>query len=111
MMIESLMVAQAQLGEELTREETNCHTLQNDGTTKYGVHFATYDIATNGTVYHLGLHQIFSGSAQNILDTLAKILDDLNVVSRELGGSSVSDKVLLKIKNTMSDRHSAKKLL
>ena len=43
MMIESLMVAQAQLGEELTREETNYHTLQTDGTTKYGEHFATYD--------------------------------------------------------------------
>ena len=36
-----------------------------------------------------------------------EILDDLNVVSKELGGSSVSEKVLLKIKNTMSDRHSA----
>ena len=110
MMIESLTVAQAQLGEELTREETNYHTLQTDGTTKYGEHFVTYDIATNETVYHLGLCQIFSGSAQNTLDTLVEILDDLNVVSKELGGSSVSDKVLLKIKNTMSDRHSAEKL-
>ena len=66
-------------------------------------------IATNETVYHLGLRQISSGSAQSTLDTLVEILD-LNVVSKELGGSSVSDKVLLKIKNTMSDRHSAEKL-
>ena len=59
MMIESLTVAQAQLDEELTKEESNYHTLQTDGTTKYGEHFATYDIATNDTVYHLGLRQIF----------------------------------------------------
>ena len=39
MMIESLTVVQAQLGEELIREETNYHTLQTDGTTKYGEHF------------------------------------------------------------------------
>ena len=109
-MVESLTVAQAQLGEELTREETAYHTLQTDGTTKYGEHFTTYDIATNETIYHLGLRQIFSGSAQNTLDTLTKILDDLNVVSKELGGSNVSEKVLLKIKNTMSHRHSAEKL-
>jgi len=110
MMIESLTVAQAQLGEELTKEESNYHTLQTDGTTKYGEHFATYDIVTNETVYHLGLRQIFSGSAQNTLDTLTEILDDLNLVSKELDGGSVSEKVLLKIKNTMSDRHSAEKL-
>ena len=105
-----MTVAQAQLGEELTREESNYHTLQTDGTTKYGEHFTTYDIATNETIYHLGLRQIFSGSAQNTLDTLTEILDNLNVVRTELGGSNVSEKVLLKIKNTMSDRHSAEKL-
>ena len=110
MMVESLTVAQAQLGEELTREECNYHTLQTDGTTKYGDHFATYDIATNETIYHLGLRQIFSGSAQNTLETLTEILEDLNVVSKELGGNSVSESILLKIKNTMSDRHSAEKL-
>ena len=66
MMIEALTVAQAQLGEELTREEHNnyYHTLQTDGTTKYGDHFATYNIATNKRIYHLSLHQIFSGSAK-----------------------------------------------
>ena len=71
MMVESLTVAQAQLGEELTREECNYHTLQTDGTTKYGDHFATYDIATNETIYHLGLRQIFSGSAQKYIGNLA----------------------------------------
>ena len=47
MMVESLTVAQAQLGEELTREESNYHTLQTDGTTKYGEHFTTYEIRSN----------------------------------------------------------------
>ena len=68
-MVESLRVAQAQLGEELTREEGNYRTLQTDGTIEYGEHFTTY-VATNETTYHVGLHQIFLGSAQNTLDTL-----------------------------------------
>ena len=43
-------------------------------------------VATNETIYHLGLCQIFLGSAQNTLKTLTEIFDDLNVVSKELGG-------------------------
>ena len=50
MMIEPLTVVQAQLCEELTREEINYHTLQTDGTTKCGKHFATYDIVTNESI-------------------------------------------------------------
>ena len=46
-------------------------------------------------------------AAQNSIDTPAGSVDDLNVVSKELGGSSVFEKVLLKIKNTMSDGYSA----
>ncbi len=85
-------------------------TLQTDGTTKYGHHFGTYDIATTDATYHLGLCHVFSGSAQTTLDTLKEILEDLDIVSNEVGSSKVSEKVLLKIKNTMSDRHSAEKL-
>jgi len=110
MMIESLTIAQVQLADQLTKEECNYLTLQTDGTTKYGQHFATYDIATEDTVYHLGLRHIFSGSAQSTLDVFTEILDDLNIVSRELGDNGVSQKLVLKLKNTMSDRHAAEKL-
>ena len=110
MMLECLTLAQAQLGEELTREDADCYTLQTDGTSKYGDHFGTYDVATDETTYHLGLRQVFSGSAQTTLDTFIEILDDLDAVSCTLGSSKVSDKILTKLKNTMSDRHSAEKL-
>ena len=110
MMIESLTIAQVQLADQLTKEECNYLTLQTDGTTKYGQHFATYDIATEDTVYHLGLRHIFSGSAQSTLDVFTEILDDLNIDSRELGDNGVSQKLILKLKNTMSDRHAAEKL-
>ena len=38
MMVECLTLAQAQLGEELAKEEADCYTLQTDGTSKYGDH-------------------------------------------------------------------------
>ena len=53
---------------------------------------------------------MFSGSAQTTLDTLLEILDDLDVVRKEIGESSVSSKIVSKLKNTMSDRHAAEKL-
>ena len=73
MMVECLTVAQAQLGEELSRENENYFTLQTDGTTKFGEHFGTYDVTTNDVTYHLGLLHIFSGCAQTTLDTFLMI--------------------------------------
>ena len=40
MMLESLAVVQAQLGDSLS----DYCTLQTDGTTKFGEHYATYDM-------------------------------------------------------------------
>ena len=110
MMVECLSLAQAQLGEELSHQTGNFYTLQTDGTTKHGQHFGTYDIATADTTYCLGLRHVFSGSAQNTLDTLKEILDDLDVVGNELGRPAASAKIIQKVKNTMSDRHAAEKL-
>ena len=56
------------------------------------------------------LDTFFSGSAQNTLDTLIEILDDLDVIRKELGESSVSSLIVSKLKNAMSDRHAAEKL-
>ena len=69
MMVECLTLAHAQLGEELSNEERNYYTLQTDGTTKYGEHFVTYNVATVDGTYSLGLHHVFSGSAQDSLTT------------------------------------------
>ena len=110
MMLESLTLAQAQFGEELSSEEKDYFTIQTDGTTKYGQHFDTYDVSTNDHTYTLGLRHIFSGSSQTTLDTLKEILDDLDTVHIELGRTEVSSKILSRLKNTMSDRHSAETL-
>ena len=106
MMIECLTLAQAQLGEELANDGDH-YTLQTDGTTKYREHFGTYDVVTDETTFHLGLRQVFSGSAQTTLDTF---LDDLDTVCNALGSTNVFLKILAKLKNTMSDRHAAEKL-
>ena len=64
-------------------EDKDIFTIQTDGTSKYGQHFSTYDVATPDTTYTLGLRHVFSGSSQTTLDTLKEILDDLDVVQRE----------------------------
>ena len=101
---------EAQLGEKLSQNDQDNYTIQTDGTTKYGQHFATFDIATVDATYTLGLRHVFSGSAQNTLDTLKEILEDLDTVQKQLKGSKVSSSIVAKIKNTMSDRHAAEKL-
>ena len=108
MILESLTVVQAQLGEKLS--ETAASTLQTDGTTKFGEHYATYDIGVPEATYTLGLQHVFSGSAQNTLETLKEILDDIDSVQLALGKQAASSKLVAKLKNTMSDRHAAEKL-
>ena len=110
MMLEGLSLSEIQLGQKLTEVGQENFTLQTDGTTKYGKHFATFDVATEDCSYTLGVRLVFSGSAQNTLDTLREILDDLDMVHEQLGGTKVSSTILSKLKNTMSDRHSAEKL-
>ncbi len=99
------------LGEQLGGDLEH-FTLQTDGTTKYGDHFATYDVKTSkdSNAYCLGLRHVFSGSAVNTLDTFKEILDDIDCVQQTLEKNAVSAKIVKKIKNTMSDRHSAEKL-
>ena len=48
-------------------------------------------------MYCLSLHHVFSGSAQDTLDTLKEILDDLDMVQREIGGAKVSSTIISKL--------------
>ena len=111
MMLEGISLSEMQLAETLSEESVQNLTLQTDGTTKFGDHFATFDIATAGDKsYTLGVRLVFSGSAKNTLDVLNEILEDLDVVQDHLGHAKVSHKIISKLKNTMSDRHTAEKL-
>lgn len=108
MILESLAVVQAQLGEALS-ETPGYTTLQSDGTTKYGQHYTALDVKDSSTTYSLGLRQVFSGAAKDTLETLREILDDIDAVQLKLGREAVSSKIVMQIKNTMSDRHAAEK--
>lgn len=110
MILESLTIAQAQLGDCLS--ECGFSTMQTDGTTKFGEHYATYDVRVPECeiTYCLGLQHVFSGSSHDTLETLKQILSDVDNVQLALGKGAVSSKIISKIKNTMSDRHSAEKL-
>ena len=110
MTLEGLSLSEMQLGGKLSEVGQQNFTIQTDGTTKYGNHFATFDVATEDGSYTLGIRLVFSGSAQNTLDTLKEILEDLDMVHKQLGQPKVSSKIVSKLKNTMSDRHAAEKL-
>ena len=59
------------------------------------------------STYSLGLAEMLSGSATEVLSTFQQILCDLELVLQS-GSSNV---ILSKIKNTMSDRHIVEKNL
>ena len=57
-----------------------------------------HDIATGDTTYYaLGIHHVFSGSAQTTFETLVEILDDSDVIRKELGKSNVSSVIITKV--------------
>ena len=84
LILESLAVVQAQLGETLC-ETPGYTTLQSDGTTKYSQYFAALDVKDLSTTYSLGLRQVFSGAAKDTLETLKEILDDIDSVQLQIG--------------------------
>ena len=86
-----------QLNEELKKGDNL--TLHSDGTSKYGQHFYSFQLSTPDSTYSLGLKEMLSGSAAQVLSTFQQILYDLELTSQS-GSSHV---ILSKIKNTMSD--------
>ena len=52
MLAECLSVAQAQVAEQLSKDDGAYHTLHSDGTTKHGTHFTTFDVTTVESPYH-----------------------------------------------------------
>lgn len=60
--------------------------------------------------YTLGVRHVFSGSAQDTIDTFKDIYSDIDSVHQLMGESAASGKILYKLKNSMSDRHAAEKL-
>ena len=94
MILEALIVVQAQLGEELS-QISGFTILQTDGTTKFGKHYITNDVNnSSGCSYSLGVQHAFSGCAKNTLETFEEILDDIDCVQQALGKDSASSKIV-----------------
>ena len=92
-----------QLGEQLSTDSNL--TLHSDGTTKFGHHYGSYQISTKDSAYSLGLGDMVTGTANQILTTLKQILADIELAA----GEGVGDKIIANLKNTMSDRHIVQK--
>ena len=85
------------------------NTLQSDGTSNFGKHFGTFDISSkSGENLVLGLRPMASGDSETVLSELVTILKDIECVCSGTD-NKVGDKLLVSIKNTMSDRHIVQK--
>ena len=107
---EARLLAMAQLGTMLIKDfDKSYRTLQTDGTSKFGKHYGTFDVSCkSGEKFVLGLRPIVCGNSETILSGLKEILQEIETVC---GGTetSMSQKILVSIKNTMSDRHIVQK--
>jgi len=92
-----------QLSEELQKGEN--FTLHSDGTSKFGQHYYSFQVTTLDSTYSLGLSEMLSGTATQVLATFKQILFDVEIVAQSGSGNAI----LSKIKNTMSDRHVVEK--
>jgi len=103
MLLEMKTLVYQQLGEELTKSRNL--TLHSDGTSKFGQHYEDFQVSTSLGSYSLGLTEILTGSAGVALQTLKRILEDINFAV----GNGTGQKILACTKNTMLDRHVVEK--
>jgi hypothetical protein len=64
-------------------------------------------MSTETSAYTLGVSEMVTGSACQILTTFKQILQDIELVA----GAGTGEKIVGLIKNTMSDRHIVQKNL
>ena len=107
---EARLLAFAQLGTTLVKDfQVDKNTLQTDGTSKFGKHFGTFDIrCKSGQNLVLGLRPMVSGDSETVLSELVLILKDIENVC-DGTDNKMANKLLVSIKNTMSDRHIVQK--
>ena len=65
---------------EVLSEQDNL-TLHSDGTSKFGHHYGSFQVSTEGSAYSLGLGDMLTGSAQQTLDTLKQSLSNFEFVA------------------------------
>lgn len=101
MNVQSLILAQTKLAEKLSEQQSTC--LLSDKTSKYGKKIQGYHVSDNeDRLWVLGLRNILTKGANDVLKTLHEILNDISEVS-EVSDNEAGKKVLLNIVSTMSD--------
>ncbi|XP_060574411.1 uncharacterized protein LOC132732081 [Ruditapes philippinarum] len=107
MNIQRLHLAQQQIAEDLPAKMNTC--LLSDETSKFGQKYEGFHaVDDSGRIWVLGLRQMATKSGQSALDTFKEILSDIDDSFSE-AGSHVSEKILMNINATMSDRAATQK--
>ena len=83
--------------------------MQTVGTSKFEKHYGTFDVSCkSGGKFVLGLRLMVSGNSETIISGLKEILQEIETVCAGTE-TKMSQKILVSIKNTMTDRHIAQK--
>ena len=99
-------MSQKQLGEEFSKSENT--TLYSDETSKFGEKYMGFHaIDADHRYWVLGVRDLATKSADDTLSIFREVLQDINDRS-EATDSAVGKKILINIRNTMSDRAATK---
>ena len=100
--LQRLFLAQKQISEVFAKEKNT--TLLTDETSKFGARYMGYEAADSQVIlWVLGLREIETKSASNMLRVFQQILSDLNEASSTCG-NQVAKEIVCHIVATMSDR-------
>ena len=105
MVIEAGIVSKLQLSEILPLTEFN--TLRHYQIR--GKIWGAFVVSTTEGSYSLALREMKSGLSTESLDVLNTIIEEIDEISESAGLDAAGRKIIITIKNTMSDRHSAEK--
>ena len=85
-------------------------TLHSDATTEFGHKYTGFQITTGEGTFSLGMQELAVGSAERTLDVLKEMLGEVQHVCSAAGVlNNAKEKIVMSIKNTMSDRGSVEK--
>ena len=104
MNLRRLALAQQQIGESQSKSDL---TLYTDETSKYGSQYMVYATTDDKAPMVLGIKPIPSKSAQDTLNTMIELLSEISTTCNE---EKLGEKLIINLKNTMSDRASTEKL-
>ena len=108
MIVEARSISHFQMSEQIPQHMVN--TLHSDGTTKFGEKFGGFQVSTPNSSYTLCLTEMKAGGARDFKEILENALADIDSVCKAVPSQTgAANKILVSLKNTMSDRHIVEK--